>query len=237
MDALERRIGTAVALVLGLLASAVASATIVMTFDQLHGHGEFADGEYVDNYYDGGCGGSYVYGGVTCGGPDYGVIWTQAVAGHAPMGLPVADQPSPPNVMAFDDNSGAYMDVSGGFSGGFSFYYAAVRGPGSINLYSGIDGTGSLLATLALPVSSDPDCQGPFGDYSCWAPIGVSFSGIARSVDFSESVFYNVAFDNVTLGSTTPTNPVPEPAALGMFGLGALLIGVFVCVRRRVREI
>lgn len=195
-----------------------------------------ADGEYVHDYYNGGCGGSFAYGRVTCGGPDYGVTWTQAVAGPAPMGLPVADQPSPPNVMVFDDNSSAYMDVTGGFSGGFSFYYAAVRGPGSITLYSGLDGTGSVLATLALPVSSDPDCQGLFGNYSCWAPIGVSFRGIARSVDFSESVFYNVAFDNVTLGSATPINPVPEPAARGMFGLGALLIGVFAGMHRCVRQ-
>jgi hypothetical protein len=33
-----------------------------------------------------------------------------------------------------------------------------------------------------------------------------------------------------------PTAPVPEPAALGMFGLGALLIGLFAGMRRRVQQ-
>jgi hypothetical protein len=38
----------------------------------------------------------------------------------------------------------------------------------------------------------------------------------------------------VYAGAIPPPNDVPEPAALGMFGLGALLIGLFAGLRRRV---
>jgi len=33
--------------------------------------------------------------------------------------------------------------------------------------------------------------------------------------------------------NTPPPNNVPEPAGLGMFGLGAMLIGLFIGLRRR----
>ena len=35
-------------------------------------------------------------------------------------------------------------------------------------------------------------------------------------------------------GSLTPTRAVPEPAALGMFGAGVLLLGLFAGLRRRL---
>jgi hypothetical protein len=38
---------------------------------------------------------------------------------------------------------------------------------------------------------------------------------------------------NILLASLSYTTSVPEPAALGIFGLGVLLIGVFVGLRRR----
>jgi hypothetical protein len=43
-----------------------------------------------------------------------------------------------------------------------------------------------------------------------------------------------VGFDNVTLGANPQA--VPEPAALGMFGLGVLLIGMFAGMRKRARQ-
>lgn len=40
-------------------------------------------------------------------------------------------------------------------------------------------------------------------------------------------------FDNITLGTDAPAAVVPEPGALGTFGLGVLLLGVFGGLRRR----
>jgi hypothetical protein len=228
MNALTKRIGFAAILVGSLLACGIASATTVMTFDEFN-----PNGEYVGNYYNGGCGDSYNGGSVTCGGPNYGVTWTHAIAGGAPGGLfnNVDLEPSSPGVIGgFDDDTGSFMNVAAGFDTGFSFYYAAANTAGSINVYSGLNGTGTLLASLALPVNGSY-CNGSAA-YSCWTPIGVAFDGIAQSVNFGGAAFF-IAFDNVTLGSDTPVNGVPEPAALGMFGLGALLVGLFAGLRRR----
>lgn len=228
MNMLTKQVGLAVVMAAGMLACGVASAAVVMTFDQQNGNGE-----YVDNYYNGGCGGSYG-GGVTCGGPNYGVVWNGALEGYAPNGLwnNTSDSPSPPGVMGFLDSNNAYMNVAAGFDTGFSFYYAAANVAGSIEVWSGQNGTGTLLATLALPVTGS--FCGSTG-FSCWDPIGVTFNGIAQSVNFAGTA-NQIVFDNVTIGSATPINGVPEPAALGMFGLGALLLGLFAGLRRRASQ-
>jgi hypothetical protein len=44
-----------------------------------------------------------------------------------------------------------------------------------------------------------------------------------------------LAMSGVTVGGT-PINGVPEPAVLGMFGLGALLVGLFAGLRRRAQR-
>jgi len=91
------------------------------------------------------------------------------------------------------------MDVPAGFSGEFSFYYSSPFNSGFINVWSGLDATGTLLATLNLPTTAGCP-QAPW--YCDWTPISVSFSGIAQSVDFGGTV-NNIGFDNITLGSTT----------------------------------
>lgn len=229
MKMLRRQAGLAVVLAAGMLASGVASAAVVMGFDELS-----ANGEYVDNYYNGGCGSSYS-GGVTCGGPDYGVVWNGALAGYAPNGLwnNTSNSSSPPGVMGFLSSNNAYMNVAAGFDTGFSFYYAAANVGGTIEVWSGLNGTGTMLASLSLPTTGS-FCDGLTG-FSCWDPIGVAFDGIAMSVNFAGTA-NQIVFDNVTIGSATPINGVPEPAALGMFGLGALLVGLFAGLRRRTLQ-
>lgn len=236
MYGVGKQIGTAAVLVIGLLVGGIATAApIVMTFD---GMAHAKNGEWVDNYYNGGCGGSYAGGAVDCNGPDYGVVWNGALAGGAPDGLwsDRANEPSSPNVMGFLSTSNAVLNVAAGFDTGFSFYYAAPEYRGALRIYSGLDGTGTILANVAIPKTAG-NCSGFSEEYSCWDTFGVAFSGVAKSVKFiGRSNF--VGFDNVTLGSTTPLNPVavPEPAALGMFGLGALLIGLFAGLRRHAQQ-
>lgn len=230
MHAGKGLVGGTVILALSLMFAGLANAgPIVMNFDQQNGAGE-----YVDNFYNGGCGSSYAGGSVTCGGPNYGVVWDGALEGYAPNGLwnNTANSSSPPGVMGFLESNNAYMNVAGGFTTGFSFYYTAVNYTGTINVYSGLNGAGTLLATLRLPTTGSR-CDGYTQDFSCWDPIGVSFGGIAQSVDFGGTA-NQIVFDDVTIGSPTPGN-VPEPAAIGMFGLGVLLIGLFVGLRRRMQ--
>jgi len=136
-----------------------------------------------------------------------------------------------PTALYFLSGPGDIMNVSAGFTTGFSFYYSAPFYTGSVTIYSGPNGTGTVLASMTLPATPDgttsgPPCSGAY-DYCPWIPTGVTFSGTAYSVDFSGTANY-IAFDNVTLGSSTPA---PEPGTLVMFGSGAL--GLAGLLRRK----
>jgi PEP-CTERM motif len=205
---------------------AVASAragTIVLTFEGLQNL------EPVLNYYNGGLGG---FGsgpgpnfGITFGSDSLGIV-SVAVGGSGNF----SGAPTMPTVLFFLSGPGDVMDVPAGFTTGFSFFYSAINEPGVVSVWSGLNATGTMLASLDLPVTpSEPGTPGcPFGQYCPWFPVGVSFSGTAESVNFSGTA-NQIGFDNITLGSKTPV--VPEPATLTLFGSGLLsLVGV---VRRR----
>lgn len=219
MNLLNKAVAIALVLIAGMFAGGIASATtITMDFDGLN------PGTAVKNYYNGGCSG----GGTNkvCGGPDYGVVWQ----GARVQDLAV-NQPSGPNFMHPSDidllSTSATMNIAGGFDTGLSFYYSTLTA-GDVRVFSGLDGSGSLLASLNLGFSDQ--C----GNVPCWDFIDLSFPGTARSVIF-RGILHLIGFDNLTLGAA-PTASVPEPAALGMFGLGVLLIGVFAGMRRRARQ-
>ena len=163
--------------------------------------------EYADNYYAGASGSKG-----TGPGPNYGVTFSsnaevladyvvESTCGEQTSN--VTNEPSPQNSLIFLSGSAATMDVPAGFAGGFSFYYAAPYYPGFINVWSGLNGTGTLLATLTLPVTG-ACTQAPF--YCIWNPIGVPFSGTAMSVDFGGTENY-IAFDSITLGASIEVNP------------------------------
>ena len=123
--------------------------------------------------------------------------------------------------------------LAAGFTTGFSFYYSS-NAAASVNVYSGLNGTGTLLATVPLVAQANVGCTGdPSGFYCNWTPIGVTFTGTAQSVAFGGTA-NQVGFDNITLGAATPGSAVPEPASWAMLILGMGLIGAGV--RRAVRR-
>jgi RHS repeat-associated protein len=163
--------------------------------------------ESVDTYYAGGKGSES-----TGPGPNYGVTFSsnaQALSDYIVESTcggstsNVTNEPSPQNSIIFLSGSAATMNVPAGFTGGFSFYYAAPYEAGFINVWSGLNDTGTLLATLTLPTTGGCSDQ---PNYCVWSPIGVSFQGIAMSVDFGGTENY-IAFDSITLGASVEVNP------------------------------
>jgi hypothetical protein len=116
------------------------------------------------------------------------------------------------------------MNDPAGFTTGFSLFYSAINQPGSLSVFSGLNGTGTLLATLNLPTTPST-CNSSYDAGFCpFVTIGVSFSGTAQSIDFA-GVANQIVFDDFTFGSATPGQPgtpaVPEPSTLVMMLTGA----------------
>ena len=193
------------------------SAVIVLTFEGV------GDLNPVGEFYNGG------------GGPNYGVSFspeTLALVDSDTGGNgSFANEPSPSTVMFFLEADEAILNVAAGFRTGFSFFYSAAE-VGSVRVYSGVNGTGSLLASLDLVAQFDEGCAGdPTGDYCNWTPVGVLFAGVARSIDFGGAANF-IGFDDITFGSDKP-GVVPEPGSLALLGLGLAGLGIARWRKRR----
>ena len=220
-----------VTLAVGMFLAAAVSAQ-VLDFEGLQ------DQEAVMNFYNGGLGGSG-----SGPGPNFGIIFTPNS-----MAVIEADlggvgnfklEPSPKTALFFLSGPAATMNVPGGFTTGFSFFYSAAFNPGVINVWSGPNGTGILLATLNLPVTGNgaatPGCNSH--NFCPFVPIGVTFAGVAQSVDFGGTI-NQIAFDQVTLGSSNPGGggPVANIPTLNHWAvltlIGFLAIAGVIVVRR-----
>ncbi len=221
-------VGGAIAALSLAAAGAASAAPITLTFDQLNG----GVNEEPLNYYAGGFGSAG-----TGPGPNYGITFssnsiTGCVQPNACANTNSALAPSEPNVIFFLSGPGDIMDVAGGFTTGFSFYYSSVNVPGVVDVYSGLDGTGTILAQLNLPVTPTDGAPGCLGEPFCpYEEFGVAFAGTAMSVDFSGTA-NQIGFDNITLGSDIA--PAPEPAAWTLMLVGFGGLGMALRSRRRL---
>lgn len=214
-------------------ATTASAATTVLTFE---GVGDLAS---VSNFYNG-AGGAALNLGISFSADGIGLIDQDA---PPPFGSgQFANEPSASTVLTFRTEIGGFLlNHAAGFTDGFSTYYVSTDNA-TLRAWSGLDGTGTMLAEIHL---EDQKVTGP-GDplpingtvFGVWDPVGATFVGTAHSVTFFGG-FNVAAFDNVTLGSDVPglvqsmvTSPVPEPASQALMGLGLLALGCFVRGRR-----
>ena len=204
-------LAAAAALLVGLIVGgrgAQASTALVLDFEGL------GDLERILNFYDGG------FGGFGSGpGPAYGISFgpdaLALIDADAGGSGNFANEPSANTIAFFLTGPGVVMNVNNGFTTGFSFFYTSAR-VGTVTVYDGPNGTGNVLATV--PVEKQFNTCGapdPTGAFSCWTPVGVTFSGTAFSVNFG-GVWNQTGFDDITLGSATPGEEVLGAQEIGI---------------------
>ncbi len=134
-----------------------------------------------------------------------------------------ANEPSPNTVMFFTNGSFVDMEVPAGITSGFSFYYTADLVRGSVEVWSGLNGTGSWLAEVHLPVNSNLNCTGdPNGDFCHWDMVNVSFAGTAKSVYFN-GIENHFGIDDITIGSAGQQQ-VPVSTWALFLGIGLIVV-------------
>ena len=191
------------ALTLAVLSAAPAAAQTVLTFEGL------GNLEEVGDFY----------------GPDYifsagSLALIDSDAGGSGN---TANEPSGETTLVFLDANSAILNVTNGFDTGFSFFYSSNSDAAAVTVWSGDNATGDLLGTLNLVRQFNDNCAGdPNGLYCNWTAAGITFAGIARSIDFGGTANF-IVYDNITFGSSTPGGLVPEPATWAMMigGIGA----------------
>jgi len=201
----------ALLLAVGLFYAAPASAAVIVL--DFEGAGDEAQ---LLNFYNGGTdsqGNSGVNYGIQFGSNALSIIDVDAGGTGN-----IANEPSPSTVLFFLTGT-AILNFAPGFDTGFSFFYTSSTAA-TVNVFDGLNATGTLIGTITLAAQFNQNCVGdPNGSFCNWTPIGVSFLGIARSIDFGGTV-NQTAYDNITFGSATPGDNVAEPATLTLLGLG-----------------
>ncbi|HLW84586.1 MAG TPA: PEP-CTERM sorting domain-containing protein [Candidatus Sulfotelmatobacter sp.] len=118
------------------------------------------------------------------------------------------------------------INVYSGFTTGMQFFFTAGFKE-TVSVWSGTNGTGTILATLTLSPNNLP-CTG-FPSYCNWTSASLGFGqGTAKSITFTGPA-NGLGIADITLNQTT--SAVPEPASVYLLGTGLAALG-FSGIRR-----
>lgn len=208
---------TTAALVLAATTSAWADTPVTLTFEGATGYANA-----IANFYNGG---TDSVGNV---GPNLGVSFTDAALGLSNDSdfSYYSNAPTAGSVL-FAYDASATMNVVDGFSGQLTFYYASDRSVlDAVNIYAGLNSTGTLLASVSLFGNASLGCSDT--GFCRFDLTSVKFAGVAHSVNFGGNA-QNVAYDNIGLNISA----VPEPESYVLLAAGLLAVAF---VKRRQRD-
>jgi hypothetical protein len=208
-----------VSLTLSLLLLLFASLAHANSVELLNFEG-LQNGQPVGSFYDGSG---------PAGTPNYGIFFSSNFLGLRPSSLNLGagglgpDPNSTPYIYISNSTLPGVMNIENGFTSGLNFFYASLANE-TVTVWSGINGTGTVLASMTLSAS----CSGsPTG--CLWFDTGLHFSGTAESVTFS-GPGNSIGLSNITLGQSITA--VPEPSSIYLLGIG--LFGICTYQLRRV---
>jgi|SRR5579863_2534400 len=197
-------------------AQAFANSGELMDFQGLR------NGQQVMNFYDGAGLASTPNYGITFSSNFYSLISTANGGGGGFAGTPLGTPAIFINGTTGSPAVGV-MNVGPGFSSGINFFFSAAF-TGSqfetVTIWSGTNGTGTVLATISL-ANNNGICSSP--TFCNWTDVGASFSGVAHSVTFSGPA-NELGITDVTVGSSTTA--IPEPSSFYLLGTGFVGFGI-----------
>ena len=202
----------AAVLAAGILSAAAASAdTVNLDFTGATSYSSVAD------FYNGGTDGA------GASGTNYGASFTGSVIalsndglGGGSAGQYFTGAPTSTVIFANQGDVPAFLNVANGFNTSFGLTYSSVTAPTTVNIWSGLNGTGTLLDSFTL--ASNSDACGTASPSCVWTSVTQTFAGTAESVDFSSNAG-NALFTNINYAV-----PLPASGLLMAFGLGGLAL-------------
>ena len=207
---------------LALVASQSLASTITLTF------GNEKNQAQIENYFDGGTDS------LGASGPNDGISFASnaesLLAGYTGTGGTGTGKfenvPSnAPGVLYFAYSNltpSSVMNVASGFNS-LSLDYSLLNNSASydstIQLWSGLNGSGTELGTLTLNSAGQAvACSNSHDEFCTWSSASASNFGVAQSAVFTGNASVYTEYDSVQVA------PVPLPGALGLMlsGLGGL---------------
>jgi len=157
------------------------------------------DLEFINNYYNGGTGslGSGP-------GKDFQLEFTtnaQAIVSASKHGSGnYINNPGGSPVMFFGTGTSVVVNSIAGIDTAVWFFYSALQ-QGTVTIYDGPNGTGNILANVALTLNNS-GCN--TYKLCVWSPVGVPLSTTARSIRFSGAPNF-LGIGAIHLGTKIPT--------------------------------